>query len=117
VLHSHCRKNLKSEFFLVGRNFKRSFVSDLWDTLTTFKVIVSEVFQDSHPAFVTTVRITQGRDNSRRFEVGLELPQASDETDVVEGRGKFSTRVAYLQAGKVSGYVRSDIPLPSTSRC
>lgn len=49
----------------------------------------------SVPAFVTTARITQGRDNRSLFEFGLELPQSSAE-DVAEGRGKFPDRLGLL---------------------
>jgi hypothetical protein len=69
--------------------------SDLWDTIATFfesnilKVTVPEVAQDSYPTFVITVRATQGRDNSSCFEVGVEVPQGSDEIDLAEGRGKL----------------------------
>jgi hypothetical protein len=89
--------SLISAFSLVGRTSQRSFGSDLWDTIATFlesnilKVTVREVSQDSYPTPVTTVRMTEGSDNSTSFEVGLELPQGSDETDVAEGRGEFRT--------------------------
>jgi hypothetical protein len=53
---------------------------------------VPAVAGGSVPTFVTTARITQGRDNSSRLEVGLELPQNSADTDVAEGRGKFPVR-------------------------
>lgn len=51
---------------------------------------VPEVASGSLPTFVATARVTQGRDNSSRFEVGLELPEDSKDADVEEGRGKFA---------------------------
>lgn len=41
------------------------------------------------PNIVTTARIVQRGDNSSRFEVGLELPHDSEDTDAAEGRSKF----------------------------
>jgi hypothetical protein len=75
--------------------------SNLWDTVAAFfeanilKVTAPEVALGSYPIFVSTVRVTQGRDNSSCFEVGLELPQGSDE-DVVEGRGKLQHKLPII---------------------
>jgi hypothetical protein len=52
-------------------------------------VTTQGVSRSSSPTIVTTARIVQSGDNSSRFEVGLELPHESEDTDIAEGRGKF----------------------------
>jgi hypothetical protein len=51
--------------------------------------------RSSEPNIVTTARIVQSGDNSSRFEVGLELPNESDDTDAVEGRGKLPSWIEF----------------------
>jgi hypothetical protein len=59
------------------------------------KVTIQGVPRSSALNIVTTARIVQRGDNSSRFEVGLELPQESEDTDAAESRGKFSSRVDF----------------------
>jgi len=88
-------ENVTIRVFLVRSILQRSFGSDVWNNLAAFlrsrilKVTIQGVPRSSALNIVTTARIVQRGDNSSRFEVGLELPHESEDTDTAEGRGKF----------------------------
>ena len=56
---------------------------------------IQVVPRSSAPNIVKTARILQKGDNSGRFEVGLELPHDSEDTDAAEGRSKFPSGVDF----------------------
>lgn len=99
TFHTVLHENVTIKAFLVRSVLQRSFGSDVWNTLATFlrsrilKVTIQGFPRSSASNIVTTARIVQTEDNSSRFEVGLELPHESEDTDAAEGRGKFPSCV------------------------